>query len=298
MRTVIKSISLVMFTFSLLCGCRQSAMRDSQEADSQAVWKVRLAVQEALRTENTDAMMELWAEDATFGQPNGELWIGKDKIRQAHEELFEIFDNFYIEFKRLAINFPTPDVAVEDVSYVFTATGFESHGRDTQVIVKRNGRWLITAVSDLIPQTPAESIAEKATVNKQDDIKAIRKLFDDFCEAHKYNDGIRLAEFYTDDAMLMPSDEPIVSGKTAIASRYQQDINKFTAELTTTPDEIDVSGNLAFVRGTFTIKLTPRSEGEKIEAKFKAISILRKDPNNSWKLYCDIWNSDAPLPRQ
>jgi len=131
-----------------------------REAEAQAVWKVRLAVQKALQTENIDAMMTLWAEDATFGQPNGELWIGKDKIRQAHEGLFETFDNFRIEFKRLAINFPTPDVAVEDVSYVFTATGFRNQGRDTQVLVKRNGRWLITAVSDFIPQTAVKSTAE------------------------------------------------------------------------------------------------------------------------------------------
>ena len=130
----------------------------------------------------------------------------------------------------------------------------------------------------------------------EDDVKAIRKLFDDFCQAHRYDDGAKLAEFYTDDAMLMPSDEPIVSGKAAIASRYQQDIEKFTAELTTIPDEIEVSGNLAFVRGAFTIKLTPKAEGEKIEAKFKAVSILRKDADGSWKLYCDIWNSDARMP--
>ena len=128
------------------------------------------------------------------------------------------------------------------------------------------------------------------------DVHAIRKLFSDFCAAHKYNDGAKLAEFYTDDAMLMPSDEPIVSGRQAIALRYQQDLDKFTVVLITNSDEIDVSGNLGFVRGTFTIRLTPKDEGEKIEATFKAISILRKGVDGSWKLYCDIWNSDAPLP--
>ena len=294
MKNTIEYVILSALGMSLLCGCGSNIMNVEQE--SQAVWEVRLAVREALCTENTDAMMELWAEDATFGQPNGELCIGKVKIRQAHDQLFEMFDDFNIEFKRLAINFPTPDVAVEDASYVFTSTGFESHGRDTTVLVKREGRWWITAVSDFIPQIPPKSITKQATVNKQDDIKAIRKLFDDFCAAHKYDDGAKLAEFYADDAILMPSDEPIVSGKVAIASRYQQDIDKFTAELTTTPDEIDVSGNLAFVRGTFTIKLTPRAGDEKIEATFKAISILRKSTDGSWKLYCDIWNSDAPLP--
>ena len=128
------------------------------------------------------------------------------------------------------------------------------------------------------------------------DVQAIRKLFSDFCEAHKYNDGAKLSEFYTDDAMLMPPDEPIISGKAAIASRYQQDLDKFTVVLITNSDEIEVSGNLGYVRGTFTIRLTPKSEGEKIEISFKALSILRKDTDGSWKLYCDIWNSDASLP--
>lgn len=128
------------------------------------------------------------------------------------------------------------------------------------------------------------------------DVQAIRKLFSDFCAAHKYNDGAKLAEFYTDDALLMPSDEPIVSGRQAIASRFQQDLEKFTVELTTTPDEIEVSGNLAFVRGTFKLSLIPKTEGEKMVLTFKGISILRKDADGSWKTYCDIWNSDAPLP--
>jgi len=285
MKTTVEYVISAVLMAVLLCGCGKNLM--NVERESQAIWDVRLAVQNALCTEDTDAMMELWAEDGTFGQPNGELRAGKDEIREAHEQLFERFDDFKIEFERLAISFPTPDVAVEEVSYDFSATGFRHKGRDTTVLVKRRGRWLIAAVSDFVPQTE---------VDNDENIEAIRKLFDDFCEAHRHNDGLKLAEFYTDDAVLMPSDEPIVSGREAIAARYQQDLDKFTAELVTTPDEIEVSGNLGFVRGTFTITLTPKDEGEKIEAKFKAISILRKGMDGSWKLYCDIWNSDAPMP--
>ncbi len=132
---------------------------------------------------------------------------------------------------------------------------------------------------------------------EQDDAGAIRKLLDEFCAAHKYNDGAKLSEFYTEDAMLMPPDEPIIFGRQAIAARYQRDLEKFTGELTTVPEEIEVSDNLAFVRGTFTIRLTPRAGGEIIEATFKFIEILRRRPDGSWAPYCDIWNSNAPLPR-
>ncbi len=136
-----------------------------REAEARAVWEVRLAVQEALSTENTDVLMKLWTEDATFYVPNTGMSTGVEQIRQAHEKLFEMFDDINFEFKRLAIKFPTPDVAIEDVSYVFTATGLESHGRDTTVLVKRHGRWWITAVLDLIPQAPDKSIPEQTKVN-------------------------------------------------------------------------------------------------------------------------------------
>lgn len=299
MSTEIKSVLLGMFVCSLLCGCRQSAMRASQEADAQAVWEVRLAVQEVLRTENTDAMMELWAEDATFGQPNGELWIGKDNIREAHEKLFEMFDDFNIEFKRLAINFPTPDVAVEDVSYVFTATGFESHGRDTQVLVKRNGRWLITAVSDFIPQAPANSTAEQTKVNTKEDIEAIHKCEDEFLAAHSFNDGAKLADFYTDDALLIPPDEPIVRGKQAIAEWYENEFKK--APPIENPkvilEDIEVFGNLAFIRGNFILKFEGETADKPIVQNLRFITIWRKQPEGNWKFYCDIWNNNAPTSR-
>lgn len=165
MKNTIEYAILAALITSLLSGCGGNIMNVEQE--SQAVWEVRLAVQEALCSENIDAMMELWAEDATFGQPNGELWMGKEEIREAHEKLFETFDDFKIEFKRLAINFPTSDVAIENVSYVFTATGFRNQGRDTQVLVKRDGRWLITAVCDFIPQAPANNITKHEINNTQ-----------------------------------------------------------------------------------------------------------------------------------
>ena len=147
------------------------------EAEAQAVWEVRLAVQKALSTENTDALMKLWTEDATFYVPNAGMSTGKEQIREAHEQLFEMYDDVNYEFKRLAIKFPTPDVAIEDVSYVFTATGLESHGRDTTVLVKRHGHWWITAVLDLIPPAPAKSISEQTKVNKQHDIEETYLIF-------------------------------------------------------------------------------------------------------------------------
>lgn len=298
MRAVIKSISLGMFIFSLLCGCKQSAMRDSQEADAQAVWQVRQAVQEALSAENIDALMKLFTEDATFYVPNAGMSTGKEQIREAHEQLFEMFDDIKFEFKRLAIKFPVPDVAIEDVSYAFTATGLESHGHDTSVLVKRNGRWLITAVLDLIPQTPSKSTTEQTKVNTQDDIEAILKRQEEFPEAHSFEDGSKLAEFYTDDALLMPPDEPIVHGKQAIAEWFDRELKKAAPieKPKIIMEEIEVFGKLAFNRGNLILKFEGETVDKPVILNNRFITIWQKQPDGSWKFYRDIWNTNAPLP--
>jgi uncharacterized protein (TIGR02246 family) len=295
MKNTIEYVILSALVTGLLCGCASNIMNVEQE--SQAVWEVRLAVQKALCTEDTDALMKLCTDDATFGQPNGELWIGKDRIREVHEKLFEMFDDFDIEFKRLAINFPTPDVAVEDVSYVFTATGFQYQGRDTQVLVKRNGRWLITAVSDFIPQTPSKSTTEQTEVNMQDEIEAVHKREDEFLAAHSFNDGAKLADFYTDDALLIPPDEPIVRGKKAIADWYENEFKKAPPieNPKVTLEDIKVCGNTAFIRGDFILKFEGQSTDRLVRQNLRFISIWQRQPDETWKFYCDIWNTNAPL---
>ena len=207
-----------------------------------------------------------------------------------------MFDNFRIEFKRLAINFPTPDVAVEDVGYVFTATGFRIEGRDTQVLVKRNGRWLITAVSDFTPQAPSKSTTEQTKVNMQDEIKAIHKREDEFLAAHSFYDGAKLADFYTDDALLIPPNEPIVHGKKAIAEWYENEFKKAPPieNPKVTLEDIEICGNMAFIRGDFILKFEGQITDKPIIQNLRFISIWQRQSDDTWKFYCDIWNTNTP----
>ncbi len=269
-----------------------------RESEAKAVWEVRLAVQNALRTENADALIKLFTEDAAFYVPNAGMSRGKEQIRKAHEQLFETFDNIKFEFKRLAINFPTPDVAIEDVSYVFTATGLESHSRDTTVLVKRQGRWWITAVLDLIPMAPAENFIEQTRINTQDDITTIHKLEDEFLAAHAFNDGAKLAAFYTDDALLIPPDEQTVRGKQAIAAWYDNEFKKAPPieNPKATLEEIEIRGDLAFIRGNFILKFKGKTPDTPNIQNLRFISIWRKQPDENWKFYCDIWNTNSLLP--
>jgi len=118
------------------------------EVEAEAVWAVRLTVQDALNRADTHTLMELFTEDASFLIVD-QKFEGKEAIKKMHENLFEQSPGLKLEFQRTAVYFPISDVAVEDVTYVSTVPGRPTiNGRDTSVLVKRKGRWLISAVRD------------------------------------------------------------------------------------------------------------------------------------------------------
>ena len=130
------------------------------------------------------------------------------------------------------------------------------------------------------------------------DVEAINSLREEFITVHNTNDAARLAELYSDDAVLMLPNEPARVGNQAVQSSFQGSFDQFTAELSLASDEVQVTADLAFDRGTYTIKLTPKSGGEVIEDNGKWIVILQKQPDGSWKIARDIGNSDNPPPGQ
>ncbi|MDA2928036.1 SgcJ/EcaC family oxidoreductase [Acidobacteria bacterium AH-259-G07] len=142
---------------------------------------------------------------------------------------------------------------------------------------------------------PAPQVTETEAIVEAD-LDAIDSLRDEFLTAHNANEASRLAALYTDGAVLMPPNEESVTGKQGVESWYQANFDQFTAELTLSSEEVEVAGDWAFDRGTYTITLTPKDDGEPIEDNGKYIVILQKQPDNSWKITHAIWNSNIPIP--
>ena len=92
----------------------------------------------------------------------------------------------------------------------------------------------------------------------------------------------------------MPPNEPSVIGKEAITARLQTRLEQFTQKLSS--EEVEVAGDWAFRRGTYTFTRTPKAGGQPIQDNGKCLLILQKQPDGSWKTFRAIWNSDHPLP--
>ncbi len=46
------------------------------------------------------------------------------------------------------------------------------------------------------------------------------------------------------------------------------------------------------------LSLTPKAGGAAITERIKGVHILRRQPDGSWKIAQDVWNTDTPPPRR
>jgi uncharacterized protein (TIGR02246 family) len=95
---------------------------------------------------------------------------------------------------------------------------------------------------------------------------------------------------YTDDAVLLPPNGPIVDGKEAIMQRYRAGFEQFRFEVAITLKETKISGRWAFNRGVTQGRLVPLDGGEARSLNDRYLMILRQTPEG-WKIARLIWNS-------
>jgi ketosteroid isomerase-like protein len=122
-----------------------------------------------------------------------------------------------------------------------------------------------------------------------EDVAAIRSTIDSFVRANLASDWAAAAALFTEDAVRMPSNRPMIVGRTAILARMEAEALTFT-QWRNTPLEVDGRGDLAYVRGTYS--LTVAGEGMP-QVVGKYVWILRQQPDGSWRAVTDIWNWDV-----
>lgn len=130
-----------------------------------------------------------------------------------------------------------------------------------------------------------------------DDKEAIRKLSDDWLSAIRAKDVPRLASMVTEDAVFLPPEMPPIRGRKAVEALYNSFFPQFSSvEQTASIEEIEVSGDWAFAWGTETLVLTPLGEdASPIRMEGRGMSILRRQPDGSWKYARGISNT-VPVP--
>lgn len=129
-----------------------------------------------------------------------------------------------------------------------------------------------------------------------DDEQAIRKLTADWLRALGAKDVAFLSAMVTDDAVFLPPGFPPIRGKVGVEAMYRRFFPQFSSvEQTVSLEELQVAGDWAFAWGTEKFTLVPEAGGATIEIEGKGMTILRRQPDGSWKFARGI-NNAVPKP--
>ena len=152
-----------------------------------------------------------------------------------------------------------------------------------------NLKWAALAAAAIFTaacQKPADTSADEAIV---------RQAAPAFGKALNEGDATKLSAMYWDDAKLMPPGAPGLTGSGPIGEFLgNQGAGMKAAGLTMILDantDVDVSGDLAYEAGTYTVK---DAAGNAVD-KGKFVGVLHKR-DGKWKYIRDTWNSDMPPP--
>jgi uncharacterized protein (TIGR02246 family) len=139
-------------------------------------------------------------------------------------------------------------------------------------------------------QAPAPEVGPLS----EEDVAAIKASPEAFAKTVLAGDWAAYAALFTEDAVFMPPNVPVVEGRVAIQA-FLEPFSSFTqAELTIV--QIDGRGNLAFVRGQYSETFMVEGTPEPIHDTGKYVEIWRKQPDGKWLIAVQIFNSDLPLP--
>lgn len=132
----------------------------------------------------------------------------------------------------------------------------------------------------------AEELAEA-------DLKAMRDAARSYADAWLTNDADTVMATFVDEPVLSPSGLPYLEGQDA-ARNFWFPVDSPTTKVTEfelTEIEITGSGNLGYVRGTFSLAF--EYDGSSYENHGKYVTILRKATDEQWRITHHIWD-DLP----
>jgi uncharacterized protein (TIGR02246 family) len=155
--------------------------------------------------------------------------------------------------------------------------------------MNRKSIWVLAAILTLVA-----GCAPK--IDAPADVAAIKAMAAAWGPAETAGDAAALTEQYADGAFQLPPNGSIRVGKEAIQSAFRTDFDQSIHETADVAEDVRVVGDLAFARGTYAAKSTPKVPGAAIvDDKGKWLTAYRRQADGSWKIVVDIWNSDLPV---
>ena len=130
-----------------------------------------------------------------------------------------------------------------------------------------------------------------------DDVKAIKKLGEEFFAAVNAADLDRRMATMAPDVIIMPPDRPAIMGKEEIRRLSQEYAASFEEQCSVAFDEVETAGHWGFARAMVTGRRTSKVGGEVENVSLKNLWIFKRQSDGKWKFWRIMFNGAMPLGR-
>jgi len=139
----------------------------------------------------------------------------------------------------------------------------------------------------------AAAVMLAAAPSAQTTDPAIAKRSAEMTTAFNAKDAAKVGALYEQDAVLMPPNQALIKGRAAIEAWFKGGFDEGFSNLRLAPFRTEVSGDLAYVAGTYTI--SSKMPSGPFEDRGKYIEVWKRSAGQ-WRIAADIFNSDLPPP--
>jgi uncharacterized protein (TIGR02246 family) len=106
-------------------------------------------------------------------------------------------------------------------------------------------------------------------------------------------------DIFAKDAVIIAPGAPDIVGFDAIKTMYTGIMKQASMAVHFSTDEIAVAGDLAYERGTYTLRIVDKASGKVVQdVKNKHLHILKRQPDGTWKTWRMMVSSAESTPAQ
>jgi len=107
-----------------------------------------------------------------------------------------------------------------------------------------------------------------------------------------------LIALMADDVVIMPPNEPVLTGKAAVRTWYEQLVKQMrTSSLEVTNREVLIGGDYATEVARFEWTLAPVDGGPSVTDRGSYMQVWHRESDGRWAFSREVWNSTTPLSR-
>jgi ketosteroid isomerase-like protein len=155
------------------------------------------------------------------------------------------------------------------------------------------GRWFTVHITVLAAALTGCAVT-RSHPDSIADLAAIATFNQRYLQAINDGDIAALSALTTEDHIMLAPNRPPLIGKDANDNANRRAFEQFDIDETWTPEETVVAGDWAWQRGTYQVVATPKSDGASHTSTGNFLRIYRRQPDGSWRMIRDMFNSDQP----